>query len=318
MPKNASPMGIQHFLQTALLGKITEAERVAELQNRFTATWHKIAADQRSEIYENLKEALLKNAVTDFEIKNWQRSVHYKYSLHPLCTIGSIRYIGGRFNYGDEIREDVSSFPALYIAKDKKTALQEHLAQPSSNDSTNQVSSVELALSKPDSNTTVSVNGKLSKVINLNDAKSLKDFINIIKKFKLPPEFSLWAKNAHMPSTNLGLVRSITALINVLLMPNWRAEPVVYNTPSTSQEFGELVMLAGIDGIIYPSKFDEQPCAAIFLQNFCNNDSYIEISGDVPDVQMVTKIDGSNYKLAELEYKHFLATNNNGSSNALN
>lgn len=315
MSKKTPPLGIQYFLQTALLGKITEAERVAELQNKFTATWHKIAADQRSEIYEDLKEALLKNVVENFEIKNWQRSVHYKYSLHPLCTIGSICYIGGRFNYGDEIRDDVSSFPALYIAKDKKTALQEHLAQPSDNDSTNILSSVDLALNKPDSNTTVSVTGKLSKVIDLNNTKSLKDFINIIKKFKLPAEFSLWAKNAHMPSTNLGLARSITTLINALLELEWRAEPAVFNTPSTSQEFGELVMLAGIDGIIYPSKFNQQPCAAIFLQNFCNNDSYIEISGDVPDVQMVTRIDGSNYKLAELEYKNFLDC---CSSNSLN
>jgi hypothetical protein len=47
-----------------------------------------------------------------------------KYSNHPLCTLGSIKQYGGRFNIGEDISQanTLKTFQAFYLAEDQSTA----------------------------------------------------------------------------------------------------------------------------------------------------------------------------------------------------
>src|SRR5687767_8560497 len=85
-------------------------------------------AYQRRRILEQLQESLLKNCSPEpFVFDDWQRAVKFKYSLDPLSVKGSLSDPGGRFNIGAIDTTRFPPFPALYLASDKDTALQELL-----------------------------------------------------------------------------------------------------------------------------------------------------------------------------------------------
>ena len=85
-------------------------------------------AYQRNEAQTEILSALRENCLASFEFKNWQRAVKYKYCFHPFSTVGSLSDPGGRFNIGD-LNSNIPKFPALYVAVNKETALQEALGQ---------------------------------------------------------------------------------------------------------------------------------------------------------------------------------------------
>ncbi len=63
--------------------------------------------------------------------------------------------------------------------------------------------------------------------------------------------------------------------------------------PANSQLFGQLVVRAGIEGIVYPSKFNDRDCLAVFPQNFSGTGSFVELL-DTPPAQTVTRrLDGT-------------------------
>ena len=62
------------------------------------------------------------------------------------------------------------------------------------------------------------------------------------------------AKKIGLPEPEL--IRTLSRLTDSLLDPNWRMWPMQFDVPATSQVFGQLVAQAGIEGIVYPSKFD--------------------------------------------------------------
>ena len=101
---------------------------------------------------------LRENCLASFEFKNWQRAVKYKYGLHPFSTAGSLCDPGGRFNDGD-LNPNVRQFPALYVATNKDTALQEVFGQ---SDTGSDLTSLERALTHPQSETIVSVSAAMS------------------------------------------------------------------------------------------------------------------------------------------------------------
>jgi len=86
-------------------------------------------ARQRQNIQDELQQALIQTCLPNYTFKYWQRAVKYKYGLHPFSTAGSIINIGGRFNTGKDVNSEAQVFPALYLASNKDTALQEHLGQ---------------------------------------------------------------------------------------------------------------------------------------------------------------------------------------------
>jgi hypothetical protein len=96
------------------------------------------------------------------------------------------------------------------------------------------------------------VSGVLNSVIDLNKGGELQDFVNLINDFKIPEHLKESFKKFNLSSE---LVTTVPMLINCLLDPNWRVNPMQFDVPSTSQIFGQLAIDAGIEGIVYPSKF---------------------------------------------------------------
>jgi hypothetical protein len=159
--------------------------------------------------------------------------------------------------------------------------------------STGSLTPEELALTKPDSITAVSVSGKIESVIDIRDRDNLGGFVNLIKDFRLSKSLIAKARRLRFP---LRLVKTTTELGDVLEQPDWRNWPMVYDVPTACQVFGSLVMNAGIEGILYSSTITQRACVAIFPQNFLNSSSFIELDDAVPDAKVQRRIDSGNFK----------------------
>jgi hypothetical protein len=246
-------------------------------------------AFQRNQIREKLNSSLREGAVP-FAFSQWQRIVRYKYSLTPLSTKGSLADPGGRFNVGkiDPIRYPV--FPALYVASDKQTGLAEVLGRIHASGT---LSPEELALTKTDSISAVSVSGKLESVLDIREPNNLVGFVNLIRDFRLSGPLVLQAKKLGFQAQ---LIRTVRGLSAVLEQVNWREWPMLFDVPATCQIFGGVVMNAGIDGILYNSVLTNKSCLAIFPQNFLNSSSYIELGDPAPSEEVQRRIDASNFK----------------------
>src|SRR6266852_6330446 len=171
----------REVLDSGQISDILQSKVRFEQLVEFHWDYYSELAFQRNQIREQLKSSLREKAQT-FEFSKWQRIVRYKYSLAPLSTKGSLTDPGGRFNIGELDRTRYRVFPALYIAADKGTALAEVLGR---DESTGSFTPEELALTKPDSITTVSVSGKLESVIDIRDGNNLAGFVGLIKDFRL-------------------------------------------------------------------------------------------------------------------------------------
>ena len=169
-------------------GFVLEQGSIASLQKEKTRTkalleyywkFYSELAYQRNEKQEEILNALRENCAAGFEFQNWQRAVKYKYCLHPFSTVGSLADPGGRFNVGD-VNQNVRQFPALYVAADKETALQETLGQ---SDMGTGLTALERALVNTQSETIVSVSGMVDRIFDLRNPRSLEPFVDIIKNF---------------------------------------------------------------------------------------------------------------------------------------
>lgn len=244
---------------------------------------------QRNQIREKLNRSLREQAVP-FEFSQWQRIVRYRYSLTPLSTKGSLADPGGRFNVGkiEPIRYPV--FPALYVASDKQTGLAEVLGR---SEGSGTLIAEELALTKPDSISVVSVSGKLESLLDIRERSNLVGFVNLVKHFRLSGSVVLQAKRLGFQAH---LIRTVKELGAVLEQPNWREWPMLFDVPSTCQVFGAIVVNAGIEGSLYSSVLTNKPCLAIFPQNFLNSSAYVELDDPVPSDEVQRRIDASNFK----------------------
>ncbi len=198
--------------------------------------------------------------------------------------------IGGCFNIGDIGTERFTPFPALYIASDRETAMQEALGQGLTED---RLSGLEFALAKTESITAVSVNGTLDSVINLNHPEKLDRFVRLIKDFVVAGKLTQMTKESGWEPP--GLIRTVTQLLDGMLYRDWRQWANLYDVPVASQIFGQLVMNAGIEGIVYPSKFNVRENLAVFPQAF-TGDSYLELAGAVPAEVKIKRLDASTAK----------------------
>lgn len=255
-------------------------------------------AQQRNSAFDELRQALTTTCRSNFSFDRWQRAVPYKYSLHPLCTLGSVSYVGGRFNIGREINSEVQVFQALYIATDKDTVLQEALGQA---EKSSDLTARELALSNPQSETVVSVSGTLETVFDLSEPNNLKPFVEIIKHFTLSAELLKLGKALELP--NPGIITTPSVLKETLLDPNWRFFPVQCDVPSNSQILGHILFQAGIEGVLYSSKLNGKPCLAIFPHNFEMSSSFIKMDDDAPHKTVPARIDATNWRLCEMPYE---------------
>lgn len=276
-------MAYQKLKKTSLLSldsfssnDLTKWEAQKEKILRYNWDLYSALAYERRKITDQIRLALLEASSSCYEFKGWQRQVRYKYSLSPLSSQGSLVEPGGRFNIPLMNPEQISPFSALYIAEDKETTLQE--AGQLNNDSKS-LSPLDLALIKKDSISIVAVHGKLESIIDLHHPNKLKSFLNLIQGFSIPKNIIQTAKEIGLE--NPMTIQDLDMLVESLLEHNWRASCMQFDIPANCQIFGQLVMSAGIGGILYPSKFTKKKCLAIYPQNF-DIDSFVAIEGESP------------------------------------
>ena len=296
--KKAKTRSVPFLLEQGRLSDLLEAKRKVQQILDYHWRFYSELAQQRKAIESEISEVLIQTSTSDFSFQGQQRAVKYKYGLHPFCILGSLTDPGGRFNIGDINPQNIPIFPALYLAHDKDTALQETLGQvevPGSG-----LTPQELALTSADSITLVSVSGHLDKVFDVRSAKKLKKFVNLIKDFKLSEQLLDMAKRLDqiMPI----LINQPKILHMELHSPTWKVWPKNYDVPSGSQIFGQIVYFAGIEGILYKSKLTGKDCLAIYPDNFGKSDSFIELDDDPPSNKVSTRIDSSNWKISRLPF----------------
>jgi hypothetical protein len=276
-------------LDSGQVSDIIQSKALLEELVEFHWWYYSELAFQRNRVREQLKTSLRDKALP-FEFSKWQRIVKYKYSLEPLSTKGSLVDPGGRFNVGeiDPLRYPV--FPALYIASDKSTGLAEVLGRE---DPIGGLTPQELALTRQDSVSAVSVSGKLESVIDIRDRKNLGSFVSLIRKFTLSKPLIAKARKLNV---HVGLIQTPKMLGEALEQRDWRNWPMLFDVPSTCQIFGGLVKNAGIEGILYNSCLTQKACVVIFPQTFLNSSAYVELDDPAPTEHVPRRIDSSNFR----------------------
>ena len=90
---------VQYLLDSGTLSDMRAAKQVTEALIKYQWDYYAELARQRNAIQDEIKKALIQMCVS-YGLEKWQRAVKYKYALHPLSTVGSLTYVGGRFNTG--------------------------------------------------------------------------------------------------------------------------------------------------------------------------------------------------------------------------
>jgi hypothetical protein len=276
------------LLESGRISDIVRSKKFYEDLVEFHWRYYSELAFQRKKIREQLNSSL-RSAAAGFKFSGWQRVVKYKYSLDPLSAKGSLCDPGGRFNVGAIDPTRYPMFPALYLASDKGTALAEVLGRDKN---VGPLTPEELALTKPDSISAVSVSGKLESVLDVRASSNLSALVNLIKSFKLSRPLIMEARRLGFP---LQLIATEAELKSVLMYENWRNWPMLYDVPAAGQIFGGIAVDAGIEGILHDSALTGKECLAVFSQNFVNSTSYIQLDDPAPSDDVRTRLDSTNF-----------------------
>jgi hypothetical protein len=167
----------------------------------------------------------------------------------------------------------------------------------------------EIALTNPASEVIVSISGCLENVFDLTQTTHLDTFVELIKDFKISKQLREKARQLQLKIDDSLIIQSPKKLLQALLNPHWRINPASFDIPANSQIFGHLIYLAGIEGILYPSKFTKKLCLALFLNNFANTDSFIQLDDTPPHPDVPTKIDENNWCISELNFEELTPKN---------
>lgn len=229
----------------------------------------------------DLLKAFQETAPEPLTIENWVRIVDYQWTLYPLSAAGSLTGIGGRFNAGTEIESQTfSPWPSLYLASDQATAYREKF-QIEAGQMVEGLSPEELALTPGKSYTTVSLNGKLSRVFPLTSA-TLGPVARVLSKIKMPDRAEQIKKKLQIMPNDLRMMTTGKQLHDAAAVHNWRVLPIQFGLPAPSQILSELIRAANFEAISYQSSKSGGTCLAVFVDRIAPG-SFIEVSGHAPD-----------------------------------
>lgn len=296
------PPTVAYLLEQGTLQDMLMAKERTNTLLKYYWDYYSELAHQRNQIQDELKKALIQACISSYRFEKWQRAVKWKYGLHPLSSLGSLTNIGNRFNTGASVNSEVPSFPALYFACDKDTAIQETLGQIEVKNS--QLNARELALTNPQSEVFVSVSGELEKVFDLRSADALKGFVDLIKGFELSDALKASAQSLGLSTPDA--VQRPKQLFETLLDEDWRKIPMQFDVPANPQIFGHLIYQAGIEGILYPSKLTGKDCLAVFPHNFASSTSYVTIDDEAPHKNVPRRIDSENWRICDLSTQELI------------
>ena len=254
-------------------------------------------AKQRLDHWEEIRESLLSEATDDYRFKKRFRAIKWRYSNHPLCTVGSLKDpVGGRFNIGNMNPSVIPMFSALYIAQDKETAEKELLLSKDHP----KLSPFDFSLTDSSSISIVAVHGILDTVFDIRGDTKLKRIIKILSKFKFSPSLK---KLGNTLKIDPKIIKTKKQMHESISEVKWRNIPIDFDLPSNSQIFGQMVRDSGISGVLYYSSITQKECLAIFPNNFKNSSSFIELIDEPPNKKIPTRIDSSNFNICETEIK---------------
>ena len=287
---------VTHLLEEGTVESLTKGKQLSQDNLKYQWDFYSELAFQRGVIQDKLLSAIAQSCLTDFKFKSWQRVIGWKYSNHPLCTIGSIKQYGGRFNIGEDISQanTLKTFQAFYLAEDQATAQVEALGSQVSSE---KLTVEDVALTNKSSYSCISISGSLDKVIDLTKKSSLTKFVRLISSFTIPQSIYDSAKRLGIPQPTL--INTTTLLLESFLSSSWRKEPAQFDIPANSQIFGQLAHQAGIDGILFRSTKTGKNCLAVFPSNFGGGSSSLELDDEPPEIWIPKIINLKNFGLCE-------------------
>lgn len=262
---------LEYFTDEEALGWRAKSEDV----QRYHYLWWFELEGQRAAHQPKLIDALRSITGITVDLSGWGRALQYKYSDSPLSCVGSLKWVGGRFNYGVDIDSSrYAPFPALYLAEDMETGLRE--LQGLTRDNTrNGLNSGELDLCARNGVAWVSVSGNVSNVFDLTHAGNLEGVAEIISTFKLSKAVRDVEKKLSIAPVRL--ISTAEELFNSFMLENWRELPTVVNTPANSQLFGHLLSIAGFEGALFSSTRTGNKNLALFPRQFKNSASLVRV-----------------------------------------
>jgi hypothetical protein len=237
--------------------------------------WYFELEAQRAAHQQQILDALRSVPGIAMDLSNWGRAMPYKYSATPLSCVGSLKWVGGRFNYGVDIDSTrFAPFPALYLAEDMETGLRE-MQGLTREDTRGGLNPSELNFCAVNGIAWVAVAGNVSNIFDLTHPGTLQGFASILSKFKL----SKAVRDAEnkLGAVPLRLVATADELHNSFMLENWREYPSVVNTPANSQLFGHLLSVAGFEGALFSSTRTGKGNLVLFTRQFKNSASLVRV-----------------------------------------
>lgn len=278
--------------------------------DRFTAsdlhTWTKRSQELEEihhELYHGLEperilrrdaiiKALCEKAAPPFEFEGYVRHLEYRYSHEPLTAKGSLLTIGGRFNPGIDCDESGAAhpFPALYIGDCHETACREAYGMAPAERTDTGLTPQELALRRSDA--AVRLRGKVARPFDMRNVDNLRPVARIFAKFQVPQRLEVLAKSFKLGNARELLIRTPQRLHAAMQEFNWRAWPRQFGLPAPSQRFGNMLRVAGFDGVIYNSvRRSGATCVVVFPSNISGPDTFVELMDPAPPHVRWTRLD---------------------------
>lgn len=290
--------------------KSAELPLTVHVLDRFSAadleTWKRVSADldelhatlyfqvqpQRIRRKQELIDALSVLDPKPYEFDEWFRIVDYCYTNTPLSVVGSLRGIGGRFNIGPDTDQSITPpFPALYVGDTLQTAYRERYqvgADPIG--ASGGLTPEDLALSRSSSN--VRVRGRVERCIDVSDSRNLVAVSKVLAKIHMPENARRLIRRLKLSPQHVYMITSPAQLSAALQEHNWRARPTQFGIPSVSQQFAELAIHAGYEGIVYKStKNPGGKCLAFFSDNLGSDRTYVELVDASPTSVVHRRLD---------------------------
>ncbi len=177
----AGELVVEYFSDRELIGWRAHAEDI----QAYHYLWFFELERQRAANHKQLLEALGTVPGISIELTGWGRALEYKYSNSPLSCVGSLKWVGGRFNYGTDIDSArFVPFPALYLAQDFETGLRELHGLLRENDRAG-LTERELALCSESGVAWAAVAGTVYNIFDVTRVANLRAFAEVLATFKL-------------------------------------------------------------------------------------------------------------------------------------
>jgi hypothetical protein len=262
---------LEYFTDEEALGWRAKS---ADVQNYHYLWWFELEA-QRAVHQQPLIDAVRSTPAVTVDLSGWGRAIQYKYSDSPLSCVGSLKWVGGRFNYGVDIDSSrYAAFPALYLAEDMETGLRE-MQGLTRESARNGLTAGELDLCAKNGVAWIAVAGKVSNIFDLTRPDSLEGVARIISTFTLSK--AVRDAEKRLSAAPLRLITTAEELLISFMLENWREFPTVVNTPANSQLFGHLLSIAGFEGALFSSTRTGNKNLVLFPRQFKNSTSLVRV-----------------------------------------